>query len=215
MDVWYIAISIVCVCVAGYVIIQSKVQSMNLHLDYTTRTMEQTAAQLLIDRQEIERQAVGLAKVIEELDQKQKQVQEQNIANLIHQDQLISEREEIKRLLSHNKGILKANEGILKKNITQLFHLKESSTLLYDHYYKIVELSDDLISGKGIEFDKLNQVKTDAQHNLDLINNYFFEVFRMTVDQYKKEKTNIVAKPNTSRKNDEGLMGLITESSLN
>lgn len=215
MDVWYIAISIVCVCIAGYVIIQSKVQSMNLHLDYTTRTMEQTAAQLLIDRQEIERQAVGLAKVIEELDQKQKQVQEQNIANLIHQDQLISEKEEIKRLLSHNKGILKANEGILKKNITQLFHLKESSTLLYDHYYKIVELSDDLINGKGIEFNKLNQVKTDAQHNLDLINNYFFEVFRMTVDQYKKEKTNIVAKPNTSRKNDEGLMGLITESSLN
>lgn len=215
MDVWYIAISIVCVCITGYVIIQSKVQSMNLHLDYTTRTMEQTAAQLLIDRQEIERQAVGLAKVIEELDQKQKQVQEQNIANLIHQDQLISEREEIKRLLSHNKGILKANEGILKKNITQLFHLKESSTLLYDHYYKIVELSDDLINGKGIEFNKLNQVKTDAQHNLDLINNYFFEVFRMTVDQYKKEKTNIVAKPNTSRKNDEGLMGLITESSLN
>lgn len=215
MDMWYIVISIVCVCIAGYVIIQSKVQSMNLHLDYTTRTMEQTAAQLLIDRQEIERQAVGLAKVIEELDQKQKQVQEQNIANLIHQDQLISEKEEIKRLLSHNKGILKANEGILKKNITQLFHLKESSTLLYDHYYKIVELSDDLINGKGIEFDKLNQVKTDAQHNLDLINNYFFEVFRMTVDQYKKEKTNIVAKPNTSRKNDEGLMGLITESSLN
>lgn len=215
MDVWYIVISIVCVCITGYVIIQSKVQSMNLHLDYTTRTMEQTAAQLLIDRQEIERQAVGLAKVIEELDQKQKQVQEQNIANLIHQDQLISEKEEIKRLLSHNKGILKANEGILKKNITQLFHLKESSTLLYDHYYKIVELSDDLINGKGIEFDKLNQVKTDAQHNLDLINNYFFEVFRMTVDQYKKEKTNIVAKPNTSRKNDEGLMGLITESSLN
>lgn len=215
MDVWYIVISIVCVCITGYVIIQSKVQSMNLHLDYTTRTMEQTAAQLLIDRQEIERQAVSLAKVIEELDQKQKQVQEQNIANLIHQDQLISEKEEIKRLLSHNKGILKANEGILKKNITQLFHLKESSTLLYDHYYKIVELSDDLINGKGIEFDKLNQVKTDAQHNLDLINNYFFEVFRMTVDQYKKEKTNIVAKPNTSRKNDEGLMGLITESSLN
>lgn len=148
-----------------------------------------------------------------ELDQKRKQVEEQAAANLLHRNQILNEKQEIENLLRHNRSILKDNDKILKKNSNQLYHIKRDVALLYDHYNRIIELSNDLMKGNGIDFKSIDRVKRDAEYHSNTIDNYFFNVFRMTIEEHKKEQTNIVAYP--KKDNNEGLMGLITESSLN
>lgn len=185
---------------------------MEFHFNNTTKLMEQKAQQILADRDKVEQYASQLSSIVNEVDKREREIDEQRVINVIEKEESERRAREMKDLINHNKAVLRENEKVLKKNSTQLYHLKEASSHLHTHYNQIVKLSEDLMLGKGIEPKYLESVRQEAMHNIMLIDDYFFNSFRMTVDQHKKSLTNVVARP--KRKGGDTL-GLITESSLN
>lgn len=213
MSVILIILTIVSTVIIGWVVVRNRLMWIEFHFNNTSRLMEQRAQQLLADRSQVEQYAIQLSDRLVELDRKEKEIGEERVENAILREHLNQRSEELKSIIKNNKEVLRLNEKVLKKNATQLYHLKEASCFLYTHYNSIVKLSDSLLAGNGIEVDQLGMIRSEAEYNIRLINEYFFNNFRMTIDQYKKSLTNIVARPDTS--GGDTTLGLITDSSLN
>lgn len=213
MSIGLIILTIISTIIIGWVVIKNKLMWMEFHIDNTIRLMEQRAHQLIEDRNQIEKYAIQLSNKVVEVEKRERGVDERAIDNIITADSVQRKTDELRDMIHHNQSILKLNEKVLKKNTTQLYHLKETSSYLHSHYESIIRLSDDILYNR-LEPERAMAIRADAVHNIGLIDEYFFNNFRMTVEQYRKSIINVVGKP-SKRSGEDDSLGLITDSSLN
>lgn len=119
------------------------------------------------------------------------ELNEQRMQNIHILQDAIKQRGEVNAMVKYNVDILNQNDKTLKKQIVELYHIKESAIFLYDNYREAVSiLSSKLLDEYGDKKD-LATVYHNAVNNLNFVENYFINTFKMHPDAYKQTKKNI------------------------
>lgn len=119
----------------------------------------------------------------------------------------IDKHNEVQQLLYNNKRVVNENIAILKKNSTELYHVRECSIWLYDHYTQILGLIDSNFGDKNE--DRIVSARIEAMNGMHIVETYFTNTFGVHPKDYKKAKQNILGtRPN-------GGNNFLSESSIN
>lgn len=182
--------------IAGVIIFAKKLsQSFKIREQQLVKEIEDRAS--IITARSIE-----LDQIADSLNIRSQGIQYERMNNI----QILNEAKQTEQV---TRELLESNKIIVKGNEAQLYHIKETTIYLYDHYKKVVDILHNIMIGRGIEQYELNSTLNTASDNLNSLHNYFYRTFKITPDQYKKLKTNIVGKPKN------GDYDFITENSLN
>lgn len=150
------------------------------------------------------------ASLILELAAKQLLIQKED--NQLTFNEAVQKHNDISLLLANNKQICDNNVLILKRNATELFHVKECSIWLYEHYKNIISIIDkgNLMSDQNDReyVEKVYLAREEALNGVTKVEKYFTNTFGIHPEDYKKEKVNIKG----IRQNG---AGYVSDSSIN
>lgn len=147
------------------------------------------------------------------LDKVAKNLSQQALDNQKTLSEALHKERQVESILLNNRDVVNKNVAILNKNTTELFHVKECSVWLYDHYSSIIKLIESIDTenrdNESNDFLRIEMVRIDAIQGMELVENYFKNTFGLSPKDYKKSKQNILGtRPN-------GGNSFLSESSIN
>lgn len=116
-------------------------------------------------------------------------VERDRMMAMLHEKQLIidQERQKVQDAIRHN-------EYTYKRNATELFHIKESSLMLYYHWDNMADLLSNILYYLDPEDPEaeheVGSALAAAEDNVGNVTNFFVSNFRMTPREYAEQKVN-------------------------
>lgn len=116
--------------------------------------------------------------------------------------------QDVHEAMKYNRNLLDRQDDLLKKTQIELYNVKESSIWLHDHYQKVHGLAKKLLKD-GRQSPEIYSVMDTADHNMTVIENHFYTMFKIYPYQYKMQKKLLHGK------NENGSTSYQTNSSIN
>lgn len=205
-----LAIVIVVCAVIVYLILKYKLSWMQFHFSVASKALEDKAIELADFSNKLNDYAKQLEDKLSSLEKKSQELEDREFGVAMRNSEIEERTTNLQKLIDHNQNILNLNNKTLKANSTQLFHIQQASSDLYEHYITLCDLIDGLRKGQGIDPQQLDQFYDMSQQCAQLIDSNFTNLFKMTCDQYKRKKIYILGE-----RRDPDLPGLMTQNSLN
>lgn len=98
------------------------------------------------------------------------------------------------RLINHNKEVLRENKRVLNRTELTAFSMKEYGLWLHDIHRDVLTVISGLEPADQGQLDHFNRVFNALQGTLHAIDDNFYQTFKLTPEEYRSDKLQVLYK---------------------